>query len=50
MDLNVIASGGIRRLEDIERLKIMGVSGVIIGKALYTGDINLRDALKLAAL
>jgi phosphoribosylformimino-5-aminoimidazole carboxamide ribotide isomerase len=50
VDLNVIASGGIRSLEDIERLKIMGVSGVIIGKALYTGDINLRDALKLAAL
>ncbi len=45
--LPVIAAGGISRLEDLERLKVLGVEGAIIGKALYTGDIDLRQALKL---
>jgi len=45
-NLNVIASGGISRLEDIKALKEIGVTGVIIGKALYTGDILLDEALR----
>lgn len=43
----VIASGGISSIEDIQKIKkIKGVAGAIIGKALYTGKINLDEALK----
>jgi phosphoribosylformimino-5-aminoimidazole carboxamide ribotide isomerase len=48
LKIEVIASGGVGRLEDIEMLKSTGVTGVIIGKALYTGDITLESALKIA--
>jgi phosphoribosylformimino-5-aminoimidazole carboxamide ribotide isomerase len=46
--VEVIASGGVRNLEDIKNLKEIGVSGVIVGKALYTGDVDLREAIKIA--
>ena len=46
----VIASGGIRSLEDLQRLKRMGCAGAIIGKALYTGAIDLRAAIILLEL
>lgn len=46
--IEVIASGGVRNLEDIRNLKEIGVSGVIVGKALYTGDVDLREAIKIA--
>ncbi len=48
-DIPIIVSGGISRLEDLERLKqyeSMGMKGVIIGKALYEGKFTLREALK----
>lgn len=45
--LPIIAAGGISRLEHLKRLKELGVEGAIIGRALYTGDIDLRQALKL---
>jgi len=50
--MNVIISGGITRLKNIERSadldkKIGNVEGVIVGKALYTGNIELKDAIKL---
>ena len=41
----VIASGGISSLVHLRVLKKLGVEGAIIGKALYTGDINLKQAL-----
>jgi phosphoribosylformimino-5-aminoimidazole carboxamide ribotide isomerase len=44
--IDVIASGGVSRLEDIMELEGTGVSGVIIGKALYTGGIDLKKALE----
>jgi len=44
-DLPVIASGGISSINHLERLSQLGVEGAIIGKALYTGDIKLEDAL-----
>jgi phosphoribosylformimino-5-aminoimidazole carboxamide ribotide isomerase len=47
----VIACGGISTLEDVERIKELekyGVAGMIIGKALYTGDIKLQEAIKVA--
>ena len=49
--LNVIASGGISSLNDIQRLKLLekkGLVGVIIGKALYEGRFTLTEALKLS--
>jgi len=41
----VIAAGGISLPLHIRMLKQLGVEGVIIGKALYTGDISLKQAL-----
>lgn len=49
--MKVIASGGVSRLQDITELKAFeqeGVVGAIIGKALYTDDIKMEDALKIA--
>jgi phosphoribosylformimino-5-aminoimidazole carboxamide ribotide isomerase len=46
----VIASGGCSRLEEIERLKELeaeGVIGVIVGRALYTGQIDLESAIRI---
>jgi len=45
--LPVIAAGGISALSHLRKLKELGVEGAIVGKALYTGDINLREALEL---
>jgi phosphoribosylformimino-5-aminoimidazole carboxamide ribotide isomerase len=41
----IIAAGGISSLEHLRRLKELGAEGAIIGKALYTGDINLAEAI-----
>lgn len=47
LDIPVIASGGISSLDDIKNLlKIKGVWGAITGKALYSGAIDLKEALK----
>ncbi len=46
--INVIAAGGIGRLGDLRLLKRSGVTGVIIGKALYEGAFTLKDALEAA--
>ncbi|MBI2980368.1 MAG: 1-(5-phosphoribosyl)-5-[(5-phosphoribosylamino)methylideneamino]imidazole-4-carboxamide isomerase [Chloroflexi bacterium] len=43
--LPVIASGGISSLNHLRMLKQLGAEGAIVGKALYTGDINLKQAL-----
>ena len=43
--LPLIASGGISSITHLKILKQLGVEGAIIGKALYTGDINLKQAL-----
>ena len=45
INVPVIVAGGISRLEHLRRLKNLGVEGAIIGKALYTGDINLGKAV-----
>ncbi|MCM3053130.1 1-(5-phosphoribosyl)-5-[(5-phosphoribosylamino)methylideneamino]imidazole-4-carboxamide isomerase [Caldifermentibacillus hisashii] len=44
--MDVIASGGVSSLEDLRKLKAMNMYGAIIGKAIYTGKINLEQALK----
>ncbi|MFC1911405.1 1-(5-phosphoribosyl)-5-[(5-phosphoribosylamino)methylideneamino]imidazole-4-carboxamide isomerase [Chloroflexota bacterium] len=41
----VIVAGGISRLEHLRRISELGAEGAIIGKALYTGDINLGEAV-----
>lgn len=51
--MKVIVSGGISRMKNIERLmeiekKYDNMEGLIIGKALYTGGIDLKEAIKLA--
>jgi phosphoribosylformimino-5-aminoimidazole carboxamide ribotide isomerase len=46
----VIASGGVSSLDDIARLMTVeatGVTGVITGKAIYTGSLDLREAVAL---
>jgi len=43
---HVIASGGMATLFQLIKLKEMGAQGVIIGKAAYTGQINLNDAVR----
>lgn len=47
-DLNLIASGGVSSLDDIASLKEMGLYGAIVGKAYYTGAVDLRKALEVA--
>lgn len=49
--LKVIASGGVSSLDDIRAIKNIeesGVEGVILGKALYSQAVDLREALKVA--
>ena len=45
--MDIIASGGVSSLEDIRALKAAGVAGAIIGKAYYTGAIDLAQAIAL---
>jgi len=47
--LPVIASGGIATTDDLDKLKpleSLGLYGVILGKSIYTGSINLKDAIR----
>lgn len=44
--LDLIASGGVSSQEDLTRLKALGLYGAILGKALYTGALDLKTALK----
>ena len=43
--LQIVASGGVSSLEDIQALAAMNLYGAIIGKAYYTGAIDLKEAL-----
>ena len=46
--LNITASGGVSTLEDVKALRALDLYGAIIGKAYYTGAIDLREALEAA--
>ncbi|MDO4552094.1 MAG: 1-(5-phosphoribosyl)-5-[(5-phosphoribosylamino)methylideneamino]imidazole-4-carboxamide isomerase [Bacillota bacterium] len=46
--LNVVASGGVSSYEEIEALRDLGLYGTILGKALYTGTLELEKAIALA--
>jgi phosphoribosylformimino-5-aminoimidazole carboxamide ribotide isomerase len=45
--LPIIAAGGISSIGHLKVLKKLGAEGAIVGKALYTGDINLKEALDI---
>lgn len=48
VSIPVIASGGITRLEHLLKLRKIGAEGAIIGRALYTGDLDLAAALAIS--
>ena len=45
----LIASGGVSTIEDIRRLKKLGIEGAIAGRAVYTGTLDLAAAIREAA-
>ncbi len=47
--MDIVASGGVSSIEDVRALAGLGLYGAIIGKALYTGDIDLREAIEVAS-
>jgi len=46
--VNITASGGVSDIDDIVALKKLGIYGAIIGKAYYTGAIDLKEAIEVA--
>ena len=48
LGLQITASGGVSTLEDVKSLREMNLYGAIIGKAYYTGDIDLEEAIGVA--
>ena len=47
--MNIVASGGVSTLGDVQALAALGLYGAIIGKACYTGDIDLAQAIQEAS-
>lgn len=47
-DIDIIASGGVSSIADVRALTEMGIYGAIIGKAYYTGAIDLKEAVEVA--
>ena len=45
--MQIIASGGVSSMQDVERLAALGIYGAIIGKAYYTGAIDLAKAIEV---
>lgn len=45
--MNLTASGGVSTLDDLRALRAMGLYGAILGKAYYTGAVDLREALEV---
>lgn len=46
--IDIVASGGVSTMEDIVKLRGLGLYGAIIGKALYAGSVDLRSAIEAA--
>ena len=46
--IDLIASGGVSSLEDVQALAAMGIHGAIVGKAYYIGAVDLRRAIEVA--
>ncbi len=49
LDADVLVAGGVVSLDGIRALRDAGVSGVILGEALFTGRLDLGEALRAAA-
>ena len=47
-NIDIVASGGVSSIEDIRALKGMDMYGAILGKALYEGAVNLKEAIEVA--
>lgn len=47
-DMNIVASGGVSSLDDVRALREMELYGAIVGKAYYTGAIDLKEAIEVA--
>ena len=47
-DMQITASGGVSSIEDIKKLRQLDLYGAIIGKAYYTGAIDLKEAIEVA--
>jgi phosphoribosylformimino-5-aminoimidazole carboxamide ribotide isomerase len=47
-DIPLIASGGVTSIDDVKRLKDLGVWAVILGKAIYEGLIKVEEAVEYA--
>lgn len=47
---NIVASGGVHNLPDIQNLSKLGLYGAICGKSLYAGTLNLADAVRAAGV
>lgn len=47
-NMDIIASGGVSSMEDVERLTALNIHGAIVGKAYYTGAIDLKKAIEVA--
>ena len=48
LGMQIIASGGVSSMEDVRRLASLGIYGAIVGRAYYTGDIKLGEAIEVA--
>ena len=48
LGMQIIASGGVSSIEDIKRLSAMKLHGAIVGKAYYTGAVDLKQAIEVA--
>lgn len=48
--INLTASGGVAGIDDIKELKKLNIYGVIVGKAIYSGYINLKEAIDLCKI
>ena len=46
--MDIVASGGVSTIDDIKALREMNLYGAIVGKAIYTGDIDLSEAIEVA--
>jgi len=47
-DMQIVASGGVSSMEDVKKLSELDIYGAIIGKAYYTGAIDLKEAIEVA--
>lgn len=47
-DLQIVASGGVSSIDDVEKLRARNLYGAIIGKAYYTGAIDLKEAIEVS--